>query len=154
MLTPPVKKFGEPVLTGMHVNAPKVGDVVLATPAAVMPLPMTPLSVKHCRKRNSVQVSPDGQSPFVKQGWNLWIAHHDSPGPAAQTPSLLESVSAGFAEHTPSSQSFGLVQSPGMPQNPLGHSEDTAQGVPLFGPPWQRLPPQTLAPTAMHSSSV
>jgi hypothetical protein len=65
---------------------------------------------------------------------------------------LLESVSAGFAEHTASSHVFGAVDAPGTAHAPPGHSEVTAHGAPAFEPTTQRFPPHTVAPTAVQSA--
>ena len=50
---------------------------------------------------------------------------------------------------------LGAVDVPGVWQKPpTPHSEFTVQGAPLFVPPTQRLPPQTVAPTATQSALV
>src|SRR6266404_3173710 len=71
-----------------------------------------------------------------------------------QTPSSVDPVSLGFAEHTASSHWLGAVAAPRRAQTPPGHSEFAEQGVPFFVPPTQRRPPHVVAPTAAQSASV
>jgi hypothetical protein len=81
------------------------------------------------------------------------MAQNCSNGPAAQVPSLTEALSGGvLGEHVPSLHSFGCVVFPGRPHDPPGHCERTVHGAPALLPPWQRLPPQVVAPTPTQSA--
>jgi hypothetical protein len=120
---------------GTHPMPANVGAVGLATPAAETPPPTTPLSVKHSRSRGAMQVwishvahgqlesSVHGAPWFGPPMHTLDTAQSasttqpryvacgpqkPSAGPAAQTPSFVESPSGGvLGVQTPLLQSFG-----------------------------------------------
>jgi len=67
-------------------------------------------------------------------------------GDAASRPGVRPPMHELITTQVASLHSFGAVVLPGTPHAPPGHWLGRVHTAPLLAPPWQRLPPQTVAP--------